>query len=698
MWQHILDWLDERIGYRQLKQNLFPLGVAGCAQMPYLWGSILAFFFTLQVITGILLMTAYSPSSTTAWGSVYFIQYEMDFGWLIRGIHYYAAQAMLVLLGVYIVHLVLVKMHLPPGEVLWWAVLLLLGVTMATDLTGNPLPWDQKGFWALQVELNIISAIPGLGPMLQRWILGGPEAGHLTLARLYALHVVVLPTLLAFLLLAERVLAQRYRRRVVGTMTLNIQQEDSLRMRRAFVRLALAGILLGLCLWPRAHPIADNTTDTNHVHRQNETSWWASALHAGRYGLGAPLDSPADPSREYAIARPKWTYWFLFQMRKSLEGSFASQVTVLGPLLVGLVLMFLPLLARGRLRSWVYGLSVALVLILALAVIALTGLAWWNDYGDSPTAQAFQAELHQQQALARRAVQLASRGIPVEGAVELLRRDPQTRGKELYQQHCATCHGFGTTLKPKASEAPDLQGFGTQDWIYQLLQRMRDESSLESRLMPQMAGWLRREYERAQRADDRARKAGETPTAVADLERDLYRIAAWLATHPRRPVPQEGPERELFEKDTSAFAEGYRAYEGRCLRCHTYVGTGGGDTNGPDLTGYGDAQWMRELLHAPFDRRYYGPSVVRWSRKPEPRSWMPAFRDRESRQGHLWERDLERTIHELEQMVPEDDPQRDKRLQAVHLACRVIQLTHLERELIIRFVLGDDQLVFDETR
>ncbi|MCS7161446.1 MAG: c-type cytochrome, partial [Gemmatales bacterium] len=377
-----------------------------------------------------------------------------------------------------------------------------------------------------------------------------------------------------------------------------------------------------------------------------------------------------------------------------LEGPWASWATVFGPVVVLLVLFVLPLAGRGRARWLIHCVSVVLLLALATAIAGLTAWAWWNDYGPSASAEKFQEELHKQRDRAQRAIQLAARGIPVEGPAELLRRDPRTRGRELYQTHCATCHGFGTLIPVKNAVAPDLHNFGTQDWIYQLLQRMRDETSVESQVMPQMASWLRREYERAARADARAQKAGEPPQATARLEEDLKRIAAWLAAHPRRAVPQEGPQRQAFEQDTSAFARGYLAYETHCLRCHVYSGIGGGDTNGPDLTGYGDADWLRGLLHAPYSRQYYGPSVVRWSRLANPRSWMPAFRDTENANAQLWQRDWERTWNELEQMVPENDEKREQRLQAMRRVCTTLHLSELDRELIIRFVLNDDRLVF----
>ena len=71
------NWLDQRTGYKALIHEALFENVPGGARWRYVWGSTLVFFFTVQVITGIFLWMGYSPSSQTAWESVYFIQNQM---------------------------------------------------------------------------------------------------------------------------------------------------------------------------------------------------------------------------------------------------------------------------------------------------------------------------------------------------------------------------------------------------------------------------------------------------------------------------------------------------------------------------------------------------------------------------------------------------------------------------------------------
>ena len=88
----LLDWLDHRTGYRTLMHEALNEPIPGGAKWKYVWGSTLTFVFAIQVITGFFLWSAYSPSTLTAWESVYYIQEVMSYGWLVRGIHHFAAQ------------------------------------------------------------------------------------------------------------------------------------------------------------------------------------------------------------------------------------------------------------------------------------------------------------------------------------------------------------------------------------------------------------------------------------------------------------------------------------------------------------------------------------------------------------------------------------------------------------------------------
>ena len=133
----LFDWLDQRTGYRRLVHEALNENVPGGARWRYVWGSTLTFAFAIQVITGLALWMAYSPSNQSAWESVYYIQHEMWGGWFLRGLHHYTAQFMTLLLVLHLMQVVIDGAYKAPREVNFWT-----GVTaamlVATLVAQNP--------------------------------------------------------------------------------------------------------------------------------------------------------------------------------------------------------------------------------------------------------------------------------------------------------------------------------------------------------------------------------------------------------------------------------------------------------------------------------------------------------------------------------------------------------------------------------
>ncbi len=569
-------WLDDRTGYRRLRDVLLVEHIPGGARWRYVWGSCLAFIFSVQLITGILLMTAYSPSDTTAWASVYFIQYQMDFGWLIRGLHHFGSQTMVILLGLHMLQVVIAGAHLPPREVNWWLGLGLLGGVLGLSLTGYLLPWDQKGYWATQVATNIAGTLPGMGPWLQKVIVGGPVYGNHTLTRFYAMHVGLLPPLVIVLTIAHLAVFRRHGvtapRGAVGEGWFWPDQA----FRDMVVSLIIFAVMLSLVLYGFGHPM-ERLRPRGAVHDGLAARAWEHVAHAGRDGLGANLDAPADPGRSYP-ARPEWYFLFLFQLLKYFEGHLELVGTVLVPTLAGAVLFLVPLVGRGRMRRVGHVFGVIVVAGLLAGIGVLTGLAIAEDHAATAAARKFRDELQAADAAAKRAIDLAASGIPVEGPVNLLRRDPKTQGPALFDAKCAGCHTFGK-LFTKGEKASDLEGFGGRDWIRGLLTEPSSPRFFGHTKLTRMTKWVQEE--------------------LADLEpaeaTELDRIADWLATHPRN-VPD----------DTSDLAKGYAAFSDRCMECHTFKGDGGTNIKAPDFTGYGSEDWIRAMVMSPDHPSRYG--------------------------------------------------------------------------------------------
>ncbi|MGH7435111.1 MAG: cytochrome b N-terminal domain-containing protein, partial [Polyangiaceae bacterium] len=166
--------------------------------------------FAVLAVTGVVMMTAYAPSPQSAWASVHYIQFVVSRGWILRGLHYWAAQSLFVLAAVHIVHGALVRAYARPREIEWLLTLLVLGLAVAEGITGGLLPWDQKGWWARVVEGNIVGLAPVIGDWLAAMMSGGAELGALGLGRAFTAHVLLLPLPIVGALVARRALARRH--------------------------------------------------------------------------------------------------------------------------------------------------------------------------------------------------------------------------------------------------------------------------------------------------------------------------------------------------------------------------------------------------------------------------------------------------------------------------------------------------------
>src|SRR5690606_21347213 len=148
-----------------------------------------------EAATGLALALFYAPTSTDAWGSVYWITHVLPGGALIRSAHRLGISVLVGAIALHLAALAVSGRWRPPREVAWWASLAMLLLVLGFAITGNPLPWDQRGFWASRVEAGIMGAAPLLGDLVRRVFQGGNEYGSTTLTRLYALHALVLPAL-----------------------------------------------------------------------------------------------------------------------------------------------------------------------------------------------------------------------------------------------------------------------------------------------------------------------------------------------------------------------------------------------------------------------------------------------------------------------------------------------------------------------
>jgi menaquinol-cytochrome c reductase cytochrome b subunit len=193
----LADWMEERTGIVSLTQKMLYEPTPRRGRLLYTLGSATLFLITLQFLTGILLLFYYVPTTDHAWDSIYYIMTSVYFGKLIRGIHFWSANALVAVIGLHMVRTFLSGSYKRPREMNWVVGVLLIVIVTIMAFSGYALRWDQEGFWAWEVGTMISSYTPLVGNWAITALLGGDTAGPATLSRVFALHVWLLPAALA---------------------------------------------------------------------------------------------------------------------------------------------------------------------------------------------------------------------------------------------------------------------------------------------------------------------------------------------------------------------------------------------------------------------------------------------------------------------------------------------------------------------
>ena len=537
--KRFIDWLDDRAGVRTLLKEALYEKVPGGARWRYVWGSCLTFAFFAQVVTGTILWMFYSPSAQTAWESTYYVQHHVWGGWFLRGCHHYMAQAMIVLLVLHLMQVVIDGAYKAPRELNFWFGIALMGVTLALSLTGYLLPWDQKGYWATAVATNLIAEVPLIGSALQKLVVGGVEYGHHTLTRFFALHAGVLPGLLVALVVGHIYLFRRHGIHVKEPRP----KRDSYFWPDQVLKDAVACLAVMLAV-----------------------------IALTLYFRGAPLGPPADPANEFP-ARPEWYFLFLFQFLKYVP-AFWGAIVIPGFLILWMFLQpFIGSTEKG------HRFNVGFLWCLLAGSAGLTFLAFSEDGAN----EKHQAAVTEASWLAKRVEILAEeKGIPPEGAVALLRRDPENRARRLFSAHCASCHRYdghdarGYPVDGNRS-APDLAGFASEEWLTKLL-------DYDHYASPEYFGGT-------------AFRDGKMAKFLKKTDEDEKALLAEVATlmasraATREPEPLTDDEYDLFDAAS-------------CLDCHDVDAEEEGSA--PDLTGYGGGEWLVSFIYDPSHERFYG--------------------------------------------------------------------------------------------
>jgi ubiquinol-cytochrome c reductase cytochrome b subunit len=401
-----------------------PATLVGGASFAYVFGTVLVFLLGIEAVTGLALAAFYAPSSTDAWASVAYLQDQASLGWLLRGLHFHAASAIVIVAGLHLVQTALYGAYKKPRELVWWLGIVLMLLTLAWAVTGYVLRWDQAGYWANRVEVGIAATTPLLGDVIRKLALGGNDYGNLTLTRFYALHVIILPVIVGAVTAAHVMLARK-----LGPTPLRVREGSAPRWPDQALRNALAiAVVLAILL--------------AYVIREH----------------GVELAAPADPSQAYD-ARPLWYFRWLFALRE-IAGSAEKLVALAAPAVVAGVLVALPLVDRSPVREprrrlpYLGALAGLLALIGGLTVASVVADARDDELAKRDAKAAQRAELARK--LAR------DNGVPSTGALDVFFTSPMARARALFATRCKGCHDADSKDRKGPIIAP---GHGDRAWL-----------------------------------------------------------------------------------------------------------------------------------------------------------------------------------------------------------------------------------------
>ena len=547
--KQLYDWLDNRTGVKgHLREALFEK-VPGGSRWRYVWGSTLTFTLMIQFITGIFLWLGYTPSSQTAWESVFYLE-QMSGGHFLRGLHHWTAQVMTILLVLHLMQVVIDGAYKAPREINFWFGIILLQLVLGLSLTGYLLPWDQKGYWATKVATDILGSTPVIGESLKQLVLGGSDYGHHTLTRFFALHAGILPAAVIGLTVAHIYLFRRH-----GLTAKKPHQGDD------------------EFFWPEQ--VLKDTVACLAVLAT------ILVLHFA-FG-GAHLDPPADPSTNYP-ARPDWYFLFLFQFLKYFPGHWEVLGAIIIPGVVMTAIFLMPIIGKSE-KGHRFNLG------LLFGVLAVAGILTFMAVNSDRNNETYLASKRQADREGKIVKEMAARGIPPEGALALL------QGPKLFAQHCASCHthggenGLGNQVDDP--RAPDLKNFASREYLTEMLNpdRFATEKFFGNTAhgtKGKMVKKLKEQFE--EMAEDES------------LKQDFENIILAISAEAKLPAQAKADKRDndFIMKGRELFVDSL------CADCHAMGDWNADDFSAPDLTGYGSRQWMLDFLHDPAHERFYG--------------------------------------------------------------------------------------------
>jgi ubiquinol-cytochrome c reductase cytochrome b subunit len=366
-------WLDDRLGVSKALGPVMKHHVPADAKWWYVFGSATLAAFIVQVLTGVTLAFSYVPSAGQAYETLQFITNEATFGRFLRGLHYYGASAMVLMVGVHMAQTFLFGAYKYPREMNWMTGVLLLLFTLLMGFTGQLLRWDQTAVWSVVIAAEQAGRMPVIGNSLAHFVFGGDTVGGATLSRFFAIHVVLVPACIflfvaihLYLVLHNGISEPPVPGETVNPATYRRDYEERMKKK-------------GRPFWPDAM-WRDVVFSVGLI----------AVIVVAAAVLGPPqLGKPPDPATIQAYPQPDWYLLWYYAVFALMPPEIENYVIIGAPLVAGAILFFVPLFSnRGerspRRRPWAIAAVVFAVMMVGSLWIAGAQAHWSPNFDASP--------------------------------------------------------------------------------------------------------------------------------------------------------------------------------------------------------------------------------------------------------------------------------------------------------------------------
>jgi ubiquinol-cytochrome c reductase cytochrome b subunit len=364
-------WSSHRFGYEPFYNTVLKRRVP---KTPWYHGdgAALTTLLIIQIVTGVTMTLYYMNAADQAYDSVQFITGQLSMGWLVRGIHYWTAGTMVVVMVIHVFRHLVLGGYKSPREGTWIVGVFQFFLVLTMSFTGYLLRWDERAVYASRVVLNMFNKVPVIGEELVYLVQGGPQLGAATLTRMFSVHIWIVPLFLVGLVGFHLYLV------VLHGVTSEVEQKRAVKTAAEQKRLykkASESEEGGEWFYPQT------------MFATGRVAFLVVLIIFIVAAVVGPREMyPEGNLIERSMPQEEWWFWWYSSLIAQLPPYFSSQFLVLFPIVLFFGLLLLPFLDRGTNRGWrkrpIWALFVLVCIISLLWLSDLRIRSPWTGWPD----------------------------------------------------------------------------------------------------------------------------------------------------------------------------------------------------------------------------------------------------------------------------------------------------------------------------